>query len=70
MICSQIENTGPHVRDVWNRIRMEKTIYRLCRENRLDLLSLITHRFAYREAEKAYTMLDSSMECLQTVLQF
>lgn len=70
LICSQIENTGPHVRDVWNRIRMEKTIYRLCRENRLDLLSLITHRFAYREAEKAYTMLDSSMECLQTVLQF
>ena len=70
LICSQIENTGPHVRDAWDRIRMEKNIDRLCEEGMLDLLSLITHRFLYTEAEKAYQMLDSSMECLQTVLEF
>lgn len=70
LICSQIENTGPHVRDTWDRIRMEKTIFRLCAEGRLDLLSLITHRFAYAEAEKAYAMLDNTMDCLQTVLEF
>lgn len=70
LICSQIENTGPHVRDSWDRIRMEQTVFRLCREKRLDLLSLITHRFAYGEAEQAYAMLDSSMDCLQTVLEF
>lgn len=70
LICSQIENTGPHVRDTWNRIRMEQTIFHLCQNGKLDLLSLITHRFPYTEAEQAYAMLDKSTDCMQTVLEF
>lgn len=70
LVCSQIENVGLHVQNTWNRLRMEKTIFELCRKKKIDLISLITHRFPYEQAAEAYALLEHSMDCLQTVLEF
>lgn len=70
LICSQIENVALHLSATWNRERMEKTIFALCKEGKLDLASLITHTERYEDAAKVYEMLDHTTSCLQVVLKF
>ena len=71
IISSQIYGLNPVLDHRWDRLRMEKTVYDLVSEEKLDLRSLITHVVPFEEAAQAYAMLDQGQEdCLQVVLKF
>ncbi len=70
IVCSQIENVGLTLSNTWNRLRMEKTIMRLCKEGKLNLQKLVSHVMPFEEAQAAYQMLDASTDCMQVVLKF
>jgi len=71
LICSQIKRLSPALSHRWNHERLARTILSLQQDGRLDLTGLITHRIPFREAARAYDLLDRGAEdCLQVVLSF
>lgn len=71
LICSQIGAVAPELNRRWDRIRMERTIFELAEQGKLDLEGLITRIMPFAEAADAYRMLDRHSEPnLQVVLSF
>ena len=70
LICSQVDGVNVAVSNRWNRLRMEKTIMELALSKKLDVETIITNIFPFEKAAEAYGLLDTSVECLQTVLKF
>ncbi|MEY4530825.1 MAG: hypothetical protein RLZZ156_1546 [Deinococcota bacterium] len=67
LICSQTSGVSPSLDHRWNRLRLEQTIM----QQKLDFESLITHRFWYQEAARAFELLDQNQaQALQVVLEF
>lgn len=71
MISSQIGAVAPELNNRWDRIRMERTIFSLAEQGKLELEGLITRIIPFGEAADAYRMLDDQSEKnLQVVLSF
>ncbi|ALS27871.1 zinc-binding alcohol dehydrogenase [Paenibacillus sp. 32O-W] len=71
VICSQIGGIAPELSHRWDRLRLEKTVFRLVQEGKLRLQELITHVVPFRDGKRAYQMLDQRTEPgLQVVLAF
>jgi 2-desacetyl-2-hydroxyethyl bacteriochlorophyllide A dehydrogenase len=71
IVCSQIQAVSPALSYRWNRLRLEQTIMELQRAGKLNLLDLITHVIPFREAARAFDMIDRKLEpSLQVVLKF
>jgi 2-desacetyl-2-hydroxyethyl bacteriochlorophyllide A dehydrogenase len=71
IVGSQIFGVNPSLTYRWNKLRMEQTIMELQKGGKIDLRGLISHIVPFREAPKAYDMLDKGTEeCLQVVLEF
>jgi threonine dehydrogenase-like Zn-dependent dehydrogenase len=71
VICSQISGVNPRLDHRWNLQRLEQTVMRLAAEGRIDLVSLITHRYAAERAPEAFQLLATSPhEAIQVVLDY
>ncbi len=71
LVCSQISGVAPELTYRWNRLRLAQTAMALATQGRLNLEPLISHTFSYREAAKAFRLLDEQPhEALQVVLDF
>jgi threonine dehydrogenase-like Zn-dependent dehydrogenase len=71
LVSSQIGGVGRHLDHRWDRLRLEQTIMRLQRMGKVDFKRLITHRFAARDLQQAYNLLDKTPEAAgQVVLAF
>jgi 2-desacetyl-2-hydroxyethyl bacteriochlorophyllide A dehydrogenase len=69
VVSSQVSSLDPSVTPRWDRRRRTALVSELLRE--LPLATLVTHRFAFRDAASAYEMLDRKPEeCLQVVLDY
>jgi threonine dehydrogenase-like Zn-dependent dehydrogenase len=71
LVSSQIGGVGRHLDHRWDRLRLERTIMKLQVAGTVDFKRLITHRFAARDLQEAYSLLDQTPEAAgQVVLQF
>ncbi|MBB3128442.1 2-desacetyl-2-hydroxyethyl bacteriochlorophyllide A dehydrogenase [Paenibacillus rhizosphaerae] len=71
VISSQIGNVSVELQNRWNRLRLERTVFRLAASGLLNLKGLITHVVPFKEAAAAYEMIDRKTEPhLQVVLSF
>ena len=71
IICSQIFAVNPALSYRWDVPRLERTIMALQAAGRLELTPLITHEIPFREAERAYQLLDQHPDsAVQAVLLF
>jgi threonine dehydrogenase-like Zn-dependent dehydrogenase len=71
VVASQIFGVSPDLTYRWNEVRLAQTIMRLQAEGTLNLLPLITHRFAFKDIQKAFELLDANpTDVMQVVLEF
>ena len=71
VVCSQISGVSPRVDHRWDLRRLERTVLGLAADGRLDVGSLVTHRFPVERAAEAFELVDRhSDECAQVVLGF
>jgi 2-desacetyl-2-hydroxyethyl bacteriochlorophyllide A dehydrogenase len=70
LIASQIGAVPAGLAPRWDVERLHLTFMRQVVEKALDPLPLVTHRFAVRDVEAAFELLDRSTEPLQVVLDF
>lgn len=71
LVSSQTQGINPRLDHRWDRLRLEQTIMNLAQQGRLELLSLISHRFAFTEASQAFALLDQQpSQTLQVILEF
>lgn len=71
MICSQIGDVAPELSRRWGRARMERTVFELAEQGKLNLEGLVTRKLPFEDAADAYRMLDRQTEKnLQVVLCF
>lgn len=71
IVCSQISNVDPALSHRWDRLRLIHTIMDLQRQGSLNLRPVITHIVPFRQAARAFQILDETPEqALQIVLDF
>lgn len=71
LVSSQIGGVARHLDHRWDRLRLEQTIMQLQLAGKVDFQRLITHRFAARDLQRAYSLLDQTPEDAgQVVLEF
>lgn len=71
LVSSQTQGISPRLGHRWDRLRLEQTVMDLAQQGRLELLSLISHRFALSEASQAFALLDQqASQTLQVILEF
>ena len=71
LVCSQISNVDPALSYRWDRLRMIHTIMDLQTNGSLNLRPVITHVIPFKEAARAFQILDETPEqALQVVLDF
>lgn len=69
LLSSQVSTIDPVVSGRWDRARRSGLVAELLCD--LQLASLVTHRFAFRDAAAAYRLLDQHpADCLQVVLDY
>lgn len=71
VVCSQISGVDPELSYRWNELRMVQTVMALQAQGVLNLEPLISHRTPFRDAAKAFQLLDTDPNStLQVVLDF
>jgi threonine dehydrogenase-like Zn-dependent dehydrogenase len=71
LVCSQISNVDPALSYRWDRLRLIHTIMDLQTKGSLNLRPVITHVIPFKEAARAFQILDETPEqALQVVLDF
>lgn len=71
VVCSQISGVNPTLSHRWDELRLQRTVIELAAAGRLDLASLVTHKFAVQDAPAAFELLDNRpAEAVQVVLTF
>ncbi len=71
LVCSQISNVDPALSYRWDRLRLIHTIMDLQAQGALNLRPVITHVVPFRQAARAFRILDETLEdALQIVLDF
>lgn len=71
IVCSQISNVDPALSYRWDRTRLIHTIMELQARGSLNLRPVITHVIPFRQAARAFQILDKTPEqALQIVLDF
>ena len=71
IVSSQISGSNPRLQHRWERLRLNQTVMQLQAQKRLNLLPLVTHHFAARDAAAAFALLDTdSLDAVQVVLDF
>lgn len=71
IVCSQISNVDPALSYRWDRMRLIHTIMELQARGSLNLRPVITHVIPFRQAARAFQILDETPEqALQIVLDF
>lgn len=71
VVASQIFGVAPELKYRWDEVRLAQTIMRLQAEGVLNLLPLISHKFAFGEIQKAFELLDANpSDVMQVVLEF
>jgi 2-desacetyl-2-hydroxyethyl bacteriochlorophyllide A dehydrogenase len=71
LVCSQISNVDPAFSYRWDRLRLIHTVMDLQTKGSLNLRPVITHVIPFKEAARAFQILDETPEqALQVVLEF
>jgi 2-desacetyl-2-hydroxyethyl bacteriochlorophyllide A dehydrogenase len=71
VVCSQISGVNPAIDHRWDVRRLERTVIDLATAGRLDVTSLVTHRFAAADVATAFALLAGSpSDAVQVVLDF
>ncbi|MEW5804849.1 MAG: zinc-binding dehydrogenase [bacterium] len=71
IVCSQIFGINPGLRHRWNDTRLWRTVLTLMSQKKLRLNKLISHRFKFEEAAKAFELIDKKpAETMEVVLTF
>jgi threonine dehydrogenase-like Zn-dependent dehydrogenase len=69
IVSSQVSTLDPALGPRWDRERRTAVVIDLL--GQLPLVDLVSHRFTFRDAASAYSMLDDQPEeCLQVVLTY
>jgi threonine dehydrogenase-like Zn-dependent dehydrogenase len=71
LVCSQISGVAPSIDHRWDVRRLERTVVELAVAGRLDVISLVTHRFRAVDVADAFALLAGSpADAVQVVLDF
>ena len=71
LISSQISGVNPLLLNRWDEFRVEDTVADLMYAGKIKLEPLITHRYNFFDAEKAYEVVDKTPEAaLQVILKY
>ena len=71
IVCSQISNVDPALSYRWDRLRLIHTIMELQAQGSLNLRPVITHVIPFKQAARAFQLLDETPgDALQVVLDF
>jgi len=68
IVCSQTYGINPSLKHRWNFGRIEETIMDLLLKKRLNLNKLITHKIRFKEAQKAFDLVDKHPEKIVKVI--
>lgn len=68
ILCSQIREVNPCLRHRWNYNRLVATVTNLLLKKKLKLNKLITHKIKFKEAQKAFNLIDEHPEKIVQVV--
>jgi len=71
IVCSQIAGINPSLQHRWNFERLEEAVMTLLLKKKLRLNRLVTHKIRFKEAPKAFELIDKHPEkVVQVVLTY